>query len=226
MAGMPKIKPVIGEVIPGSRAEKLGLKPNDEILKINEHSIKNWSDLIYILRHHKGDRIVLYIKRGERRLSIEVFPHPDPKYGYLLGIRPRGDFYYGEPLPPHKAILAAFIKGAYITLGMLEGIVSLFKGGGHAKLTGPVGIVKQGKKQLSKGWRLFFSFVATLSIALFLLNMLPLPALDGAHIAFLIIGVIIRKPINKKIEAIVHSIGFIFLLIVLILVTIRDIFEK
>lgn len=223
MSGVPVLKPIIGEIVKGGRAFQLGLMPNDEIIKINNKEIKSWNELLYLLKNHPGNKIELYVKRSSSIKKIVVSPHPHPTYGYMLGIKPRGDFFYEKSIPPHKAIPLGLIKATEITGEMLVGLINLIRGKGEGRLTGPIGIVKQGTKQLKSGWKLFFSFIATLNIALFLLNMLPLPALDGSHIGFLLIGALLRKPINKKIEAILHTIGFVFLLLLLILVTIRDI---
>jgi regulator of sigma E protease len=120
----------------------------------------------------------------------------------------------------------AVIYPYYASVDILEGLYNMIRGKVQAELSGPVGITKQIAKAASQGALTFVSMIAMLSVYLGLFNLLPLPALDGGRAVFLGLESATRKPVNPRIEAAVHTAGFVLLFGVLLFVTYQDLFKK
>ena len=115
----------------------------------------------------------------------------------------------------------------YASVVTLNNLYELVRGRVHIKdLSGPIGITKQIAKAADRGAVDYLEFVAMLSVYLGLFNLLPLPALDGGRAVFLLIESVRRRSVNPRIEAAVHTVGFVLLLGVLIIVSFKDIFAK
>ena len=131
--------------------------------------------------------------------------------------------------PPHLAIVQGVKETALSTVGIFQGFgllfVRLFSDTGSAAqdLAGPIGIAKITRGAADLGISSLVQFMAILSVNLAVFNFLPIPALDGGRITMAVLTAIRKKPINEKTETLVHSIGFLFLLMLVIAVTYQDI---
>ena len=135
---------------------------------------------------------------------------------------------YGERTKVSLGVAAkeAVVYPYYASIEILDGLYNMIRGKVQADLSGPVGITKQIAKAATRGMVSFISMIAMLSVYLGLFNLLPLPALDGGRALFLGIESVIRRKENPRVEAAVHTAGFVLLLGVLVIVSVKDIFGK
>ena len=223
-AGMdrPVDEPLIGALSPGKPAETAGLQPGDRLLAIGDVRVTTWGEMARQIQSHRGETVPLTVRRGDQELRIEVTP--DPETG-LIGVSPATR--RTEPLPPVEALGQAFVTSAVITAGMAVGIWHMVTGRRTtAGVAGPVGIADMLGIAVQMGWRSLFQRLAELSLSLFLFNFLPIPALDGGRITFLVAEAVTRRRINRTVEGYVHAVGLILVLGLLLLVTFRDVLHR
>ncbi len=196
------------------------LKENDTILEIDGEATTSWEDIYTKLAAKEESEIDLKVERDNEEMLIQgnlTYDEEDERY--LLGISPFSKNRYGffesgkrAGLEMNKIITLTF-KG----LGMLvTGQVS------RQEISGPVGVVKAVKVVAVYGVEYLFYFAAIISISLAIFNLLPIPALDGGRILFIILEMCGVK-VNKKLEERIHRVGLIILLILMLLITVNDI---
>jgi regulator of sigma E protease len=223
----PDAKIQILEVKKNTPAQMMGLALGDEILTINGEktaSLKQVSDIIAV---NKGKEIEMRINR----LGKETILKGTPRAQYPAGEGSLG-ISFGETAvvsyPFYEAIYRGAIATYNITLAILQAlgglIASLFGVGTGAPIdiAGPVGIVYLTKQVSDLGIAYLFQFAALLSVNLAIINILPIPALDGGRILFVLIEKLKGSPVSKKTEGMIHQVGFIMLLLLMAFITIRD----
>ena len=174
--------------------------------------------------------------RAERApVSIKVLRDGQPMVFNVTPDQNKGVYQVGIQIGPHgertpasfgTAAKQAVVYPYYTSIDILEGLYNMIRGKVQADLSGPVGITKQMAKAASRGAVNFISMIAMLSVYLGLFNLLPLPALDGGRAVFLGVESITRRRVDPRIEAAVHTAGFVLLFGVLLVVTFKDIFGK
>ncbi len=218
----------IVEVLKNSPAATEGLLAGDKVVRIDGQEFTSGQDARAALSPNiDGSPIEFVILRGEDTKTINVTPAMLEELqheGVGVALVETGSIRYPWYLAP--------VKGAQTTIGMTAGVVSGFWGlltgllekkDVAAQLSGPVGIAALTGQILDLGWIHLLQFAAMLSVNLAVLNILPFPALDGGRVVFLLIEAIRRKPLTAKIEHTVHAAGFALLLLIVVLVTYRDI---
>jgi regulator of sigma E protease len=130
------------------------------------------------------------------------------------------------PVSFGAAIKEAVVYPYYTSMGILGGLADMVRGRVQPDLEGPIGITKKIAKAADRGAVDFLGIIIVLSVYLGLFNLLPLPALDGGRALFLAIESVTRKRVNPRIEAAVHTAGFVLLLGVLVIVSFKDLFGK
>ncbi len=213
-------KAVIGQLTEDSYAKEQ-LKSGDQILKIDEIEIKDWSSLVENLSAKKDEKVELFVKRGNEELKIDTkMKYIEDEKRYVLGI-----------FPEYTTIKYGLIDGSkeigkqYVNLftATFKGFKMLFEGKVKKEdISGPVGTVKIVKMFADWGASSLIFLTALLSINIGIINLFPLPALDGGRILFVILEKIGVK-VNKKTEEKIHKAGFILLLGLILLVTFNDI---
>ncbi|HHE45753.1 MAG TPA: RIP metalloprotease RseP [Candidatus Moranbacteria bacterium] len=228
-----KAKIQISEVVSGTPAKLAGLKAGDEILKEQANSagkkiiLSNVTAVQKYIKDNAGKKMVLLVKRGRQNLKVDVKPRiKAPKGQGLLGISLAETIIVKYPW--YQALWEGVKTTWNLTIAILialGGIIkSLFMGRGvGADVAGPVGIAILTKQVASLGLVYILQFAALLSINLGIINILPIPALDGGRILFVLIEKFKGSPVNQKVEQAFHSIGFALLILLLILITFRDI---
>lgn len=233
----PKVQ--IVTVLKDSPAEKAGLKVGDVIasLKLKTKNEKLKTDkvkqVVEFIEIHKGQEIVLEIERGKELFEVTLVPRisPPEKEG------PIGVGLVRTALKPHSWIEAPFqgilltgaltaniISGWIMGLKSIMGIAEL-PPGVKLELRGPIGILDYLRKYFAEGINYFLYLIALISVAVALINILPIPALDGGKLIFLGIEKIRKKPVSSKTEQKITTFFFALLIALMIWVTIKDIFR-
>ena len=198
-----------------SNAEKQGIKPNDEIIRINGKEVKNQSEIIEIINEEKNETLQFELKRGNEQISIEV--EPDINYNYYLGV----NFKQSENTISNNLYYAIF-KTRDFSFSIFNNLKNLFTGNVRIdQFMGPVGIsevvVKTNKIED------FIYILALISLSLGVTNLLPIPALDGGKFILLLIEAITKKKISERVEMNIQLIGFLFLIALSIYISYNDI---
>ncbi len=229
---LDSISPTIDSVLEDSPAMKAGLMEDDTIVAISDESIDDWTGMSEIISKNVGRELPLRVIRGDEIIELKVTPEPnsikdeegkDIVVG-RIGITKKLNFHVIES----EGILLAPLKGAEALYEWcvltLEVVVKLFSGSLSPKqVGGPILIVDAAAKAASVGLVTYFNFIAIISINLAVLNLLPVPVLDGGHLMFLSIEAIRRRPLSEKVMAIANKVGLTLLLMLIAFVFYNDI---
>jgi regulator of sigma E protease len=233
--GLPKPveNSVIGGVSAGSPAERAGLKPGDVITAINGKPTATWEEVAELVSASQGDPLTLEIKRGAGQLTLTakaaLKEDRDPLFGeargqrYMLGIS-RSDEVVYEPVSLWTAFTAGFNQTwGFIYLTIL-GIIKMFQAVIPAsELGGPILIAQLAGKQLHQGWTNLAYFMGLISVNLGILNLFPIPILDGGHLMFFTYEAIRRKPMSQRAMEICQQVGLAILASLMLFVFYNDI---
>ena len=215
------------EVMPGKPAALAGLKMGDEIVQIGELKNPRVTTMQDYVDKNRDKAIVFTVVRGKETLEKKITPvlnNDTGKGGIGVAIAEVSLVKY----PWHKAIyhgvVATWAYLVAIVLAFWGLIVGLFAGrGAGGALAGPVGIAVMTGQVARLGFAYLLQFTAMLSLNLAIINILPIPALDGGRIVFTWLGKIFHKPLFMKFEQTAHTIGFALLMLLVVVVTIKDI---
>lgn len=213
----------VGSLIEGMPAQTVGIEPGDKIISVNGVETPTWTDLTQAIHNQPNKEIVLVIESKGVQRAISITTQLDSATGRgLVGIAP--EIFY------EKASLAESAKyGFQQTVNFTRLIVvtigQMITGETSAELGGPVAIVQAIDESRHSGWENYLGFIGILSIQLGLLNLLPIPALDGSHLLFLLIEGLRGKPMNPERQNFIHFLGFIFLMALMLAVTYKDVIK-
>lgn len=217
--GMPST--TLKNVIDGSVAQKAGIQAGDTITEINGSNIKNWNELSKSIQDSKGKELKLTIDRNGKEKNVEVTP--ESKEGnYIIGIYPENK----------KDILGSFGMAIKSTIAMLSQMIAVLgklitgtlPGGVEGSLAGPIGVISIVADATKVGVMNVLYLAAVISLNLGVLNLLPIPALDGGRLFFLFIEFLRGgKKIDPEKEGMVNLIGFGALMVFMLFVTYKDI---
>lgn len=217
--GVPANSNVIGDTIEGFPAEQAGLKKGDQLTAINGEPVNNWLELTQIIQKNPEQNLTITVQRENTILQIDVVPKKDPETGLgMIGIRDSLKTY-----PVWTGLKLGTERAIAILVLIVTSLVHIVTGQAPAEVAGPVGIVQMIGEVAQYGIGTVFNFAALLSLNLGLINLLPIPALDGSRLVFLAIEGVRGKPINPERENFVHLVGFAMLILLMILITYKDI---
>lgn len=216
----------INRVMPGTPAEAAGLQDGDEIISANGEIVSYWAEVVDIIRESDG-ATELEVRRGSHIIALTVTPDPETNQ---IGIQS----YQAAELLDYEirtfgftqSVVVGFERTNDTFFGILKGIGRLFSGDISVRenLGGPVAIANITKEATDRGgMEGFWNITAFLSITLAIMNMLPIPALDGGHFMFLVYEGITRREPPPKVRMGLQQLGFIFLIGLFILITFNDI---
>ncbi|MFZ3020097.1 MAG: RIP metalloprotease RseP [Minisyncoccia bacterium] len=223
---------VILGVSPKSPAEKIGLKATDEIIKVSSgtHTLlpKTSEELVSFLENFQDGSINIEVLRnGERKDFTDIHAVTgivDGKkaLGIAVDTAVMKKYSFFPALYKGIGVTGSTIK--YIGVSAGHAFVEIINGkGGFSSVAGPVGIGKIVGEARSLGWVSVITFAAFLSINLAIINILPFPALDGGRVIFTLFEWITGKPVSTKISRVVHTTGFIILILLMLVITAHDI---
>lgn len=228
--GVPTNDPVFGDLQDGAPAQTAGIKKGDEIKTVDGKKINEFTDIQPIFKEKKTEPVEIKVDRDGKEKTFKVAAKKDTqevskgKYEtrYIIGVaQPTEHTVFGPLL---AGIEKTIVAGQVIFQAVLGLIGSIFTGGfSFDMLNGPVGIYSNVDTVVKQGFETLMGFTALLSVNLGIMNLLPIPALDGGRLLFVIYEMIFRRPINKKAEMVMLSIGAVFLIFVMIMVTWNDI---
>ncbi|MGI9952019.1 RIP metalloprotease RseP [Moorellaceae bacterium AZ2] len=216
--GIPVDKNIIGRVEPGRPAASAGLQPGDRVISINGVPVDSWTAMVREINQRPEEDLTLEIEREGQRMTVSVRSERDPGTGVgLIGIGPSW-----ERQGLWRSLYLGFSQAVRITAAIVVSLIEMLTGKVAPDVVGPVGIVQMVGQAASFGLANVLSFTAVLSLDLGLINLLPIPALDGSRLVFLTWEGIRGRPIDPAKENIIHLIGFALLMGLLLLITYRD----
>jgi regulator of sigma E protease len=231
MTGVPTVTTKIGEALKDKPAARAGMQKGDVITAINNKPINRWDQIAEGVAASKGKPLTLTVKREARDISFTITPEPrvsknlfgEKVNGYAVGVASAG-----EVVTEHFNPFQAGIKGTEQTWKVIDlTVMSLVKMVQRVvpmdSVGGPIMIAKMAGEQASAGGASFLAFMALLSINLGVLNLLPVPVLDGGHLLFYFMELIFRRPVPQKIREYAQQIGMVLLLGLMVLAFYNDI---
>lgn len=220
-------KVLVEQVEHGSPSEKAGLQFGDTIVSLDNQPVVRSKDVIEYTRAHQNSDIAVKVARGTEEKVFTIHPEVvkagEPgRLGILLA--DAGLVRYPWYIAIYKGFIAAFWQLINIFVGFYLLIKGLILGHGMAfDVSGPVGIASVIGQSAKLGISYLINVSAMISLSLAALNIIPFPALDGGRVLFVVLEKIFRKPVPQKYEQMAHTIGFVLLLILIVIVTGRDI---
>lgn len=210
----------IGQITPSSPAEQAGFKTGDVILALDGKAITSWEEVSTTIKNGDGKPLTLTVKRGQTVITVTGQPAKSEvknifgeavENRYMLGIAQKEALRY-EP----ATIPAAFISALEQTWFYIElTVVSLWKIIQRvipaSEMGGPILIAQMAGKQMEAGWLHLFSFMAVLSVNLGIINLFPIPVLDGGHLFFFSIEALRRKPLTLLAQERLQQVGIVLL---------------
>lgn len=219
---------IIAEVVPDSPAAAAGLKTNDIIYEIGGRTAKNSVEAGRLIRLNLGNDTDILVKRGAEFVTVDVKPRWTPPAGQGptgIKIAPQYGFTETVSQPPWESIPNGLRTTVDTMILARNEFISWFKGGSGPEVAGPVAIAQTtGEVAREGGVSPLLELAALLSINLGIMNLLPLPMLDGGRVMFVLIEVVRRgRRIAPEKEALVHLVGFALFMILAVVVTFSDI---
>jgi regulator of sigma E protease len=230
----PDIKPIIGELSPNEAAVLQGFKVGDQIIRINQQSVNQWIQVTQIVRNHPEQPLVFDLVRDGKPVQLKVVPKSKKdavgtEYGFL-GAGAKVENYkipteYTQTVQysPLTALGMAVDKTWQLSVMTVKALGKMISGLiGLDNLSGPITIAKVAGQSAEMGWQAFFSFMALMSVSLGILNLLPIPVLDGGHIVYYFIEALRGKPVSEQIQMMGLRIGIVLLGALMILALFND----
>ena len=218
---MPDAHPIVDSVIAGGPADKAGLKAKDEILTFNGEPMVFRSQLITAISENAGRNVEISVQRGEETLHLRATPAKRGSRGMMdMYLTDRVKSFKPGPLEAVKLSVEENIESSGLIFRTLAG---LFTGETSVRqLQGPVGIAQLSGESASEGWVALFSLMAMLSINLGILNLMPIPVLDGGHILILMLEGIARRDFSMRVKEKMLLAGFVVLMMLMVTVIYND----
>ena len=229
----PSLKPIIGRVLPDSAALAAGLKPNDLIVSADNNPIKDWQQWVDVVKLHPDKTIALIIERDGMQMPLNITPKAVP-----VGDKTEGKIGAGVFVPegliksitveyslsPLEAIPAAFKTTYFYSTSTLKMMGRMLVGKASVKnLSGPISIAEYAGQSAEMGLTPFLKFLGLVSVSLGVLNLLPIPVLDGGHLLFFALEAIRRKPVSEKIQLFFQQVGVTLLMLLMAIAMFVDV---
>jgi regulator of sigma E protease len=230
---LPPIPPVIGKLIENEPASQAGLLPGDRIVQVDNMPIDDWRDWVRYIKARPGSRIDVLIERDGKRQTIPLFPatkHADSRsYGYVgaaiseLPATPdhlRSVIQYS----PLAAAGEAVARTGQVSLLMLRMLYKMVIGEASIRnISGPITIAEYAGYSAIAGLAESLAFLALVSVSLGVLNLLPIPVLDGGHLLYYLVELVKGSPVSEKVQLLGQQIGLVILAMLITLALYNDI---
>ncbi len=230
-AGIPQPIPEIGSVAESSPAQKAGLKEGDQVLSINDRNVSTWEELSRYIEEHGENTLSVVVSRNDEVVRVNVTPQISETTNIfgetvsrpIMGVTASGKVEIKEisfVSAMHHSLVQTWnlSKLFLLTVGkMIEGVIS------PQNLGGPILIAQMAGQQAQEGLINLIYFTALISVNLAVLNLLPIPMLDGGHLVFFGIEAVRGKPLSMRTIELLHRIGLFLLLMLMVFVFYNDI---
>ena len=237
---MPKLQPVIDKVLPGGAALAAGLKPKDLLISADGKPIDDWAQWVDYVKRHPGQPIAVEVERDNVRQTLSVTPKVVETPSASEGEAPKAEGKIGASvvipedlknalkanysLGVFEAVPAAFVKTYSYSFSTLKMMGKMVLGQASVKnLSGPISIAQYAGESAEIGFVHFLKFIALVSVSLGVLNLLPIPVLDGGHLLFFGIEAIKGRPLSEKSQLFFQQIGIALLITLMTLGVVMDI---
>lgn len=232
LVGAPVMEPRIDEVMPGSAAEEAGIQKGDLVISIDGDAIRNFTELQQKVITRAGDELAVVVERGGQQMTFAVVPklreEPDGFGGKLriglLGVKhnPEGGVNY-ERMGPLEAVEAGAGRTWFIVESTFRYLGKVVTGRESAdQLGGPIAMAKAAGDAASIGFFQFISVIAFLSVSIGLINLFPIPMLDGGHLVYYAIEAVRGKPLGENAQEWGFRIGFSLVIMLMVVGTWND----
>lgn len=230
-AGLMILQPVIGEVSPGSPAQRSGLLKGDRVAAIDGQAVQSWGEMSESIMASKGRTLRLMVVRGPETLILSVTPADEvmknifgeDQHRYVIGVKSTGEAVT-QPLGPGAALRESLSRTYMICELTVLSLVKVIQGSVSPKtIGGPIMIAQMAGEQVEQGIVNLLAFIALISVNLGILNLLPIPVLDGGHLLFFSIEAVLRRPVSLKTREIAQQAGVFLLLMLMVFVFYNDI---
>ena len=224
VAGLfPPIQPEVGSLNPGFPAEQAGIRPGDVITKVGGKPIFHFAELIDAIEARAGSEVEIEVLRGQESLVFNLTPRED-KGRWLIGITfspsPTTIERYASPVQAFGAASNEIVRFTRMTFVILGKLVT-----GRASMknvSGPIGIAQASGETARQGPKVLFWFMALLSVNLAVLNLLPIPLLDGGHMAVIVLEGLAGRDFSLQMKERILQVGFVMLLLLMVTVIYVD----
>jgi regulator of sigma E protease len=223
---------IVAFVQPKSAAEQAGIKVGDEIITINELPVHDWTDVQRLTLQYGQQALSVMIKRQTQVLMLTVTPHLEQNNGQSiprLGLVPEPDLNKNKAqallvqLPPLAALQMGAVKTYQMSLMTLRMFGKMLTGALSPKqVSGPIGIAEYAGQSAEHGWKVYLQFLALMSISLGVLNLLPVPILDGGHLLYHSYELVAGKTVPLLVTEWLQKIGLFLLLMLMALALFND----
>lgn len=231
----PVMAPIIGQVMPGGAGQRAGLLAGDEILAVNNKDIAYWEELVKAIRANPGQLMTLEILRDNKAMKMAITPDSamegKTEIG-RIGITPRIDHEALDKLlinvnyPAGTALLKAFDRTWEMTIFTLRMLGKMVMGEVSLRnVSGPITIADYAGQSAQMGVIAYLGFLALISISLAVLNLLPIPVLDGGHLMYYVIEIVRGAPLSEKVMAAGQQIGMAMLFTLMVFAIYNDIYR-
>ena len=232
VAWNPQLPAVIGMVLDDGVAAKVGLLAGDKVLRINGDTVADWLAMVEVVQASPGMRLVFQLERAGQQLLLDVYPESREIEGRTVGYIGAGVAQVEWPPEQKREISFGFFESFAKALDktwqmislildslwkMLEGVISV------KNLSGPITIAKVAGASAESGMEAFVGFLAYLSISLGVLNLLPIPMLDGGHLLYYAIELLRGKPVSERVQMVGLRLGMAVIFTLMTVAIVNDV---
>lgn len=221
----PPVPAEVPSVLPGSPAEQAGLKPGDRILSVDGHPVHHFYDLIKLIGSRAGQLVTLEIRRGTKTLEIHATPRNEGGQG-KLGIPIPEDlvterYGVGRALSSARDQCVSMTRATLVVVGrMITGRASI------RQLSGPIDIARFSGAAARTGMAALIWLLGVISLQLAIFNILPIPLLDGGHLAIIAVETVIRRDLSERVKERILTIGFWLIIALFVVVMYNDLIKN
>ena len=227
----PEVVPLVGELQQGGPAERAGFQTGDRVLAADGVAMPLWEDWVNYVRARPGETIAVTLERDNNTLELELLPERVVEEGETFGRVGMGVALPAMPdsmvrqfqRGPVEALGASLARTGDLVVFTLNSIKKMIQGLISPKnLSGPITIAKVATASAKSGLESYISFLALLSISLGVINLLPIPVLDGGHLLYYTVELLAGRPVPEKIQALGYQLGLFLVLGIMMLALYND----
>jgi regulator of sigma E protease len=207
-------------VVAGQAAQTAGIRAGDAIVEVNDIPTADWNQVVTAISGQEaGAPLVLTVERDGQYVELAVQPYFDESsQRWLIGISQQM-----QTVSLGQSIKLGFQQSYYMTKALLGALAGMISGQMAVDVAGPVGVISIVGQAAETGWQNLLILTAFLCINLGVINLLPIPALDGSRLVFLAVEGVRRKPLPREKEGMIHFIGFALLIGLMVIITFQDV---